>query len=310
MTPLLDPLPVDAVLPDVISALRRHRAAVLQAEPGAGKTTRVPPALLDAGLAASAEHPGRILVLEPRRVAARAACRRIAEERGWRVGEEVGYQVRFDRRDSVATRILFVTAGVLVQRLQTDPFLEDVAAVIFDEFHERALDLDLAFAMARRVQREARPELLLLAMSATLEVGPLTEALGGAPLIACAGGSCSPPTSPRLRSPSTASTPSSTRGWRARCASIRRSASTGSRSSASARLRPPSAPAVPVGKGLDAACACGRAPTSSRCSPSPSPRCGASISPGRRSNCSRGVSVTPPPSHGSSGRRQRRWPRL
>jgi len=184
---LLDPLPVDAVLPDVISALRRHRAAVLQAEPGAGKTTRVPPALLDAGLAASAEHPGRILVLEPRRVAARAACRRIAEERGWRVGEEVGYQVRFDRRDSVATRILFVTAGVLVQRLQTDPFLEDVAAVIFDEFHERALDLDLAFAMARRVQREARPELLLLAMSATLEVGPLTEALGGAPLIASAG---------------------------------------------------------------------------------------------------------------------------
>ncbi len=181
------PLPVDPVLPAVLAALRSHGSAVLRAEPGAGKTTRVPPALLDAGLAGTRERPGRILVLEPRRVAARAACRRIAEERGWRVGEEVGYQVRFDRRDSAATRILFVTAGVLVQRLQSDPFLDGVAIVVFDEFHERALDLDLAFAMTRRVQREARPELLILAMSATLEVGPLAEALGGAPLVASAG---------------------------------------------------------------------------------------------------------------------------
>ena len=146
---------------------------------GAGKTTRVPPALL------AAEIPGdkTIVMLEPRRIAARAAARRMAEEGGWRLGEEVGYQVRFDFRAGPATRILVVTEGILVQRLQADPFLEDVGVVIFDEFHERSLQTDLSLAMARRVQREVRPDLRLVAMSATLDPGPIAAYLGDCPVV-------------------------------------------------------------------------------------------------------------------------------
>ncbi|HEV7515499.1 MAG TPA: helicase-related protein, partial [Thermoanaerobaculia bacterium] len=124
-------------------------------------------------------------MLEPRRVAARAAARRMAEESQtaeggrWRLGEEVGYQVRFERRAGPATRILVVTEGILVQMLQADPFLAGVGAVVFDEVHERSLATDLALAMARRVQREVRPDLALLAMSATLDPGPLASFLGG-----------------------------------------------------------------------------------------------------------------------------------
>ncbi|MEO1084729.1 MAG: ATP-dependent helicase HrpB, partial [Acidobacteriota bacterium] len=165
-------LPIDPVLPSIASALKGHQNLVLRASTGAGKTTRVPPALLRAGL-------GPLIMVEPRRVAARAAARRIAEENGWRLGEEVGYQVRFERRLSAATRLLVVTEGILVQRLQNDLFLDGVNTLVFDEFHERNLSSDLALAMARKVQREARDDLRLLVMSATLDAAPLVEYLGG-----------------------------------------------------------------------------------------------------------------------------------
>lgn len=173
------PLPIDDVLPELAGALRAGPSAVLVAPTGAGKTTRVPPALLTAGIAGDR----RIVMLEPRRIAARAAARRMAEENGWSLGEEVGYQVRFDRRAGPSTRILVVTEGILVQMLQADPFLEEVGAVLFDEIHERNLQTDLSLAMARRVQKEVRPDLRLLAMSATIDPGPIAAYLGGAPVI-------------------------------------------------------------------------------------------------------------------------------
>jgi len=173
------PLPIDEILPALLAALREGPAAVLIAPTGAGKTTRVPPALLAAGIGAGR----RIVMLEPRRIAARAAARRMAEEWGWTLGREVGYQVRFERKAGPETRILVVTEGILVQRLQADPFLEEVGAVIFDELHERNLQTDLSLAMARRVQRDARPDLKLLAMSATLDPGPVAAFLGDCPVI-------------------------------------------------------------------------------------------------------------------------------
>jgi len=173
------PLPIDEVLPELIAALRQGSAAVLIAPTGAGKTTRVPPALLAAGIGGGQ----RIVMLEPRRIAARAAARRMAEEGGWTLGREVGYQVRFERKAGPETRILVVTEGILVQRLQADPFLEGVGAVIFDELHERGLQADLSLAMARRVQREVRPDLKLVAMSATLDPGPVAAFLGDCPTI-------------------------------------------------------------------------------------------------------------------------------
>jgi ATP-dependent RNA helicase HrpB len=176
---LREPLPIDAVLPRLLAVLSAGNAAVLVAPTGAGKTTRVPPALRAAGVGGG----GQVVVLEPRRVAARAAARRMAEEEGGRLGEEVGYQVRFDRRAGPSTRILVVTEGVLVQRLQADPFLTGIGALVFDEVHERSLETDLALAMARRVQREVRPGLALVAMSATLDPGPLADFLGGCPVI-------------------------------------------------------------------------------------------------------------------------------
>jgi ATP-dependent helicase HrpB len=174
---LKSPLPIDEVLPELIAALRSSPSAVLIAPTGAGKTTRVPPALLAAGIAGDR----RIVMLEPRRIAARAAARRMAEENGWSVGGEVGYQVRFDRRAGPSTRILVVTEGILVQMLQADPFLEEIGAVLFDEIHERNLQTDLSLAMTRRVQRDARPDLRLLAMSATVDPGPIARYLGDAP---------------------------------------------------------------------------------------------------------------------------------
>ena len=172
-------LPIDAVLPELVQALRRQSCAVLRAPTGAGKTTRVPPALLDAGLPGT----GRVLMLEPRRLAARAAARRMAEERGGRLGDEVGYQVRFDRRYGPQTRVLVVTPGILLRMLQDDPFLESAGAVLFDEFHERSLENDLALGMVRLVQQTVRPELRLVVMSATLAVGPVSAYLGGCPVI-------------------------------------------------------------------------------------------------------------------------------
>jgi len=169
-------LPVEAVLPDVLAALANGPACVLVAPTGAGKTTRLPGAMLDADL-------GSVVVLEPRRLAARAAARRVAHERGVELGREVGYQVRFDNQTSRDTRITFATEGVFVRRLQSDPFLDGIGAVVLDEFHERSLDVDLALAMVRRVQTEVRPDLKLVVTSATLDAELLSRYLGDAPIV-------------------------------------------------------------------------------------------------------------------------------
>src|SRR5262245_3053118 len=171
----LPPLPIDDVLHDVVGALKSSAAVVLKAPPGAGKTTRVPPAMLDVGLAEA----GKILVLQPRRVAARASAARIAAERGTRLGEEIGYQVRFESRVSTQTRLAVITEGILLRRLLDEPFLPDVAAGVFDEFHERSLASDLALAMVRQIQQSVRPDLKIVVMSATLAVEPIAKYLGG-----------------------------------------------------------------------------------------------------------------------------------
>jgi len=172
-------LPIDEVLPQLCEELRGASAVLLRAPTGAGKTTRVPGALLDAGLAGDKE----VIVLEPRRLAARAAARRTASERGGRVGDEVGYQVRFDSKRSAKTRICFMTTGLFLRRLQSDPFLDGVGLVVFDEFHERSLDGDLSLALARRVQAEVRDDLKLVVMSATLETEPLLAFLDDPPFV-------------------------------------------------------------------------------------------------------------------------------
>ncbi len=173
MTSLV-PLPIDDVLPELIAALRLDGAAILRAPPGAGKSTRVPGALLDAHLLDPAD---LAWITQPRRVAARALATRVAHERGTTLGAEVGYQVRFERRASDATRLLFTTEGMLLRQLQRDPLLDGVGAVILDELHERSLDVDLCLAMLAEV-RQARPELLLVVMSATLDAAPLAKMLG------------------------------------------------------------------------------------------------------------------------------------
>ncbi len=176
-------LPIDPVLPEIVAALRQQPSLVLRAPTGAGKTTRVPTALLDAGLAES----GSIIMLEPRRLAARAAARRMANELGGRLGEEVGYHVRFDRQCGPQTRILVVTPGILIRLLHDDPFLESTRVVIFDEFHERGLESDLALGMVRLVQQTVRPELRIVVMSATLAVEAVSAYLSGCPIIASEG---------------------------------------------------------------------------------------------------------------------------
>jgi len=174
-------LPIDPILPEIVRKVAEARCLVLVAPPGAGKTTRVPAALVAAGLLAS-EHPALVL-LQPRRVAARAAACRIAEENGWAVGEEVGYQIRFEKRVGPRTRIRVVTEGILNRQLVADPFLEGVGAVVLDEFHERSLHTDLAIALLREVRESVRDDLILVVMSATMEAGPVAEFLGGAPIV-------------------------------------------------------------------------------------------------------------------------------
>lgn len=177
------PLPIDDALPALLSALATGTDAVLQAPPGAGKTTRVPLALLDQPWAAS----GRIIMLEPRRLAARGAARRMAQMLGEEVGQTVGYRVRMDSRVSAATRIEVVTEGIFLRRLQSDPSLDGVSAVLFDEFHERSLDADLALAFCLQSRALLRDDLRLIVMSATLDGGPVAALLGGAPLITSEG---------------------------------------------------------------------------------------------------------------------------
>ncbi len=175
------PLPIDAVLPDVVAALRRTGHAVLQAPPGAGKTTKVPLALLDAGF------DGKIVMLEPRRVAARASADRMAQMLGQEVGQTVGYRVRGDRAVGPDTRIEVVTEGILTRMLQSDPELPGIGTVIFDEFHERALTADLGLALTLEARATLRPDLKLVVMSATLDAAPVATLLGDAPILTSEG---------------------------------------------------------------------------------------------------------------------------
>jgi ATP-dependent RNA helicase HrpB len=175
--------PIDQILPELSAALEHGNVAVLQAPPGAGKTTRVPLALLDAPFLKE----GKIVMLEPRRLAAVNAARYMASCLGEEVGRRVGYSIRFERKVSRATRIEVVTEGILARRLQSDPLLEGVAAVIFDEFHERSLTCDLSLALCRDVQLGLREDLRILVMSATLDAEPVAALLGGAPLVSSPG---------------------------------------------------------------------------------------------------------------------------
>ena len=166
---------MDSILPEMIASLKRSPNLVIEAPPGAGKTTRVPPALLDIV-------SGEVVVLEPRRIAARLAARRVAWEMGEQVGQTIGYQVRFEEAISARTRVRFVTEGVLTRRLLSDPTLKGVGAVVLDEFHERHLESDLALALLKRLQR-TRSDLRIIVMSATLDTDEVAQYLGGCPIL-------------------------------------------------------------------------------------------------------------------------------
>ncbi len=175
-------LPIEALRGPLAEACARTRRLILRAPTGSGKSTQVPQMLVDLGLVR-----GQVVVLQPRRIAARLLAARIAEERGGRLGDEVGYQIRFDRVESAATRIKFVTEALLLRQMASDPDLSGVGAVVFDEFHERNLHADVALALARRLQETRRPDLLLVAMSATLDTEALGAWLQGAETLAADG---------------------------------------------------------------------------------------------------------------------------
>ncbi len=167
------PLPIDEVLPALVSALSRTGRAVLEAPPGAGKTTRVPLALLDAGIT-----EGRVLMLEPRRLAARAAAERMAATLGEGVGQTVGFRIRGETKTSKSTQIEVVTEGILTRMIQSDPGLEGIGAVIFDEFHERSLASDLGLALCLEIAGALRDDLKLVVMSATLDGASVAKLIG------------------------------------------------------------------------------------------------------------------------------------
>ena len=171
-------LPIDDILPHLAATLLSRNSVVIQAPPGAGKTTRVPMALLDAPWLRGKG----IVMLEPRRLAATNAARWMASTRGEEVGETVGYTIRFDRKISRRTRVEVVTEGVLTRRLQADPLLDGVGAVIFDEFHERSIHSDLGLALAKQAWL-ARDELRLVVMSATMDTSRVARFLGGCPVV-------------------------------------------------------------------------------------------------------------------------------
>lgn len=159
---MLQQLPIDDVLPELQQALDTSGAAVLVAAPGAGKSTRVAPALVAAS-------DGAVLLLQPRRMAARSIAARIAEEQGEALGDSVGYQVRHDKKGGAQTKLWVLTEGILTRRLQDDPYLEGVGTVILDEFHERSLQVDIALAWVAELRRTVRPDLRLILMSATID---------------------------------------------------------------------------------------------------------------------------------------------
>ena len=175
-------LPIDLLKDDLVAACGRTRRLVLRAPTGSGKSTRIPQMLLDLGLV-----EGQIVVLQPRRIAARLLAARIAQERGAKLGGEVGYQIRFERVESAQTRIKFVTEALLLRQMASDPQLKGIGAVVFDEFHERNLHSDVALALARRLQETGRPDLLLVAMSATLDTEGVARWLGAAETLAADG---------------------------------------------------------------------------------------------------------------------------
>jgi ATP-dependent helicase HrpB len=166
-------LPIDEHLPRIVNLVRAHRAVVVTAAPGAGKTTRVPPALVA---------DGPVMLLEPRRVAARTIARRIAEERGWTTGVEIGWHVRFERQYSDRTQLLVATEGVLTARLQQDPLASAFRTIVLDEFHERSIYADLGLALARHAW-QARSDLRLVVMSATMDAGRVAAFLGDCPIV-------------------------------------------------------------------------------------------------------------------------------
>lgn len=175
-------LPIQEVIPDCLQALRQSGRLVLAAPPGAGKTTGLPPAILE-----GMPERGRLILLQPRRMAARAVAGRLAHLLGSPLGERVGYQIRLERHWGAQTQIVVMTYGVLLRRLQTDPFLESFGTVVLDEFHERSLEADLALGMLHRVRSAMRPDLQLVVMSATLDAEPVAQFLDDAPLIASPG---------------------------------------------------------------------------------------------------------------------------
>jgi ATP-dependent helicase HrpB len=181
MSQRMQPLPIDSHLPGILDRLRESRAIVIVAEPGAGKTTRVPPAILKANLLTN-DNPN-LVMLQPRRVAARAAAMRIADENNWRIGNEVGWHVRFDKQIGKQTRLRVLTEGILARQLIDDPFLAGVGAVVLDEFHERSIYTDLTIALLREIRESVRDDLLLIVMSATLDAEPVAKFLGDCPIV-------------------------------------------------------------------------------------------------------------------------------
>ncbi|HYO76174.1 MAG TPA: helicase-related protein, partial [Thermoanaerobaculia bacterium] len=160
-------LPVDRYLDEIVTLVRAEKRAVILAPPGAGKTTRIPPALAAFG---------RTILLQPRRVAARTLARRIADERGWTIGNEIGWQIRYERRFSERTQLLVATEGILTARLQSDPLLTDFDFVILDEFHERSIHADLALALVKEAA-DTRDDLAVVVMSATIDPKPVADFL-------------------------------------------------------------------------------------------------------------------------------------
>ncbi|MFO0942613.1 MAG: helicase-related protein [Pirellulales bacterium] len=171
-------LPIDPHLPEISKIIQESNCLILEAPPGTGKTTRVAPSLLDVP-----QLSGSIALIQPRRIAARAAATRIAQERGCNIGSLIGYQVRFDSQCGPNTRLLSMTPGILLRRLQSDPLLESFSAIVLDEFHERSQEMDLLLGMIRQVQTEFRPELRILVMSATLDSESIVMYLNLPPIL-------------------------------------------------------------------------------------------------------------------------------
>ncbi|HUP81182.1 MAG TPA: DEAD/DEAH box helicase, partial [Pirellula sp.] len=176
---MLKPLPIDSHLPEICENVRNNPITIIEAPAGSGKTTRVAPALLEMQLS-----PGqKIYLLQPRRIAAKSVGERVAWEQGSRIGQRIGYQVRFDSQVSRDTQLIIATEGVLLRRLQDDAALSDTNIIILDEFHERSLDSDLLLGMLRRVQQALRDDLKIVIMSATIDSGLIQSQLDGAPIV-------------------------------------------------------------------------------------------------------------------------------